>query len=53
MHANELPLRKLIEVVRGKTTGPKTTEGEISGMLEFDPQQKPIIEFPPVLGCVV
>lgn len=25
MHANELPLRKLIEVVDGKTTGPKTS----------------------------
>jgi hypothetical protein len=37
MHANELPLKKPIEVVDGKTTGPKTSEGQIAGMLEFDP----------------
>ena len=53
MHANELPLRKLIEVVDGKTTGPKTSEGQIASMLEFDPQHKPIIEFTPISGCVV
>ena len=53
MHANELPLRKIIEVVDGKTTGPKTSTGQLAGVLEFDPQQKPIIEFTPVSGCVV
>ena len=53
LHANELPLRKLIEVVDGKTTGPKTSAGQIGGMLEFDLQQKPNVEFSPVSGCVV
>lgn len=53
MHANKLPLRKLMEVVDGKTTGPKTSGGHIAGMLEFDPQEKPIVEFSAVSGCVV
>lgn len=52
MHANELIQKKLMEVVDGKTTGPRTAEGQISDMLEFDSQQKPIIEFSPVSGCV-
>lgn len=52
LHANELPLRKLMEVVDGKTTGPKTSEGQIAKMLQFDPQLKPIIEFAPVPGRV-
>jgi len=53
MHANELPLRKLIELVDGKTTGPLTSRGQIAGMLEFDPQDKPVVEFCSLSGCVV
>lgn len=53
LHANELPFRKLIEVIDGKTTSPKTSGGQIAGMLEFDPLNKPIIEFSPVHDCVV
>ena len=53
LHCNELTLRKLIEVVEGRTTGPKTSEGKISDMLEFEPQQKPIIDFTPVPGVLL
>lgn len=53
LHANELPLRKILEVVDGKTTGPRTSEGQLASMLDFDPKLKPIIEFAPVPGRVI
>ena len=52
MHASKLIQKKLMEVVDGKTTSPRTAEGQIPDLLEFDSQQKPIIEFSPVSGCV-
>jgi hypothetical protein len=52
MHANELPLRKLIEALYGKSTGPRTNQGPFASMLDFDPQHKPIIFFDPIAGCV-
>lgn len=52
LHANELPFRKLLEVLDGKTIGPKTSSGQIASMLDFDPQHKPILDFTPVSGRV-
>ena len=52
LHTNELPLRKLIEVIDGKSTGPRTSKGQLAGVMEFDPQHKPIIDFSPLSGCV-
>ena len=53
MHANELSLRKLIELVDGKITGPKTSGGQIAGILEYDPQDKQAVESSSHSGCVV
>ena len=52
LHANELPLRKLVEVVDGRTSGPQSNVGLISKLLSFEPETKPIVTFTPIPGFV-
>lgn len=53
LHANELPLRKVIQTVCGRTTGPRSCESGLLDMLNYDPAQKPIIQFQSISGHVV
>lgn len=53
LHANELPFRKLFMVVDGgETKGPKTSTGKIGAVLDFDPKNKPLVHFKPLVGKV-
>jgi hypothetical protein len=47
LHANELPLRHLLEFLDGATTGPSQRQGPISKGME-DCTQLPVIDFQPV-----
>ena len=53
LHTNELPFRKYVSMVEGGfTTGPSTSTGVITSVLNFDPTDLPIVNFLPIAGRV-
>ena len=43
LHANELPFRKLFEIIDGKSTGPSSFSGTIGSMVEKDLTEMPVV----------
>ena len=52
LHLNELPFRHIFEAIDGRTTGPKSFEGDIGKEFNGDLRLLPVANFKQIDGCI-